>query len=79
MGTPNNAVLSALEQCLRDESLDKRKKPFDTSAFSKESMRECPQQINGSDCGVFSCMFAEHTTKNTVAVVMNKFFPHRDQ
>lgn len=42
-------------------------------------MRECPQQMNGSDCGVFSCMFAEHTTKNTVAVVMNKFFPHRDQ
>lgn len=64
MGTPNNAVLNALEQYLRDESLDKRKQPFDTSAFVKENMRECPRQMNGSDCGVFSCMFAEHEARN---------------
>lgn len=64
MGTPNNTVLNALEQYLQDESLDKRKKPFDTSEFAKENMRECPRQMNGSDCGVFSCMFAEHETRN---------------
>ncbi|XP_062700981.1 sentrin-specific protease 1 isoform X2 [Aedes albopictus] len=64
MGTPNNAVLNALEQYLRDESLDKRKQPFDTSGFVKENMRECPRQMNGSDCGVFSCMFAEHEARN---------------
>lgn len=64
MGTPNNAVLNALEQYLRDESLDKRKQPFDTSGFTKENMRECPRQMNGSDCGVFSCMFAEHESRN---------------
>lgn len=63
MGTPNNAVLNALEQYLRDESLDKRKKPFDTSGFQKQNMHECPRQMNGSDCGVFSCMFAEHEAR----------------
>lgn len=63
MGTPNNPVLNALEQYLRDESLDKRKKPFDTSGFTKQNMHECPRQMNGSDCGVFSCMFAEHEAR----------------
>lgn len=63
MGTPNNPVLNALEQYLRDESLDKRKKPFDTSDFQKQNMHECPRQMNGSDCGVFSCMFAEHEAR----------------
>ncbi|XP_053689339.1 sentrin-specific protease 1-like isoform X2 [Sabethes cyaneus] len=64
MGTPNKPVLDALEQYLKDESLDKRKKPFDTSGFTKEHMRDCPRQMNGSDCGVFSCMFAEHESRN---------------
>lgn len=64
MGTPNNKVLDALEKYLKDESLDKRKQPFDTSKFAKENMRDCPRQMNGSDCGVFSCMFAEHESRN---------------
>ncbi|XP_058442906.1 sentrin-specific protease 1-like isoform X6 [Malaya genurostris] len=64
MGTPNKPVLDALEQYLKDESLDKRKKPFNTSGFTKEHMRECPRQMNGSDCGVFSCMFAEHESRD---------------
>lgn len=63
MGTPNNPVLNALEQYLRDESLDKRKQPFDTSGFQKLNMHDCPRQMNGSDCGVFSCMFAEHEAR----------------
>ncbi|XP_036319126.1 uncharacterized protein LOC118733707 isoform X2 [Rhagoletis pomonella] len=64
MGTPNPSVLKALEQYLKDESLDKRKQSFDTSGFEVESVREVPRQMNGSDCGVFSCMFAEYITRN---------------
>ncbi|XP_058129218.1 sentrin-specific protease 1-like [Anopheles coustani] len=63
MGSPNNAVLNALENYLREESLDKRKAPFDTSGFTKENIRDCPRQENGSDCGVFSCMFAEFLSR----------------
>ncbi|KFB50281.1 hypothetical protein ZHAS_00018361 [Anopheles sinensis] len=63
MGSPNNAVLNALENYLREESLDKRKVPFDTSGFTKENIRDCPRQENGSDCGVFSCMFAEFLSR----------------
>ncbi|XP_017037258.1 uncharacterized protein Ulp1 [Drosophila kikkawai] len=64
MGKPNQDVLDALEMYLRLESLDKRKQPFDTSDFKIESVANVPQQSNGSDCGVFSCMFAEYITRD---------------
>ncbi|XP_063707702.1 sentrin-specific protease 1-like [Culicoides brevitarsis] len=64
MGNPNQQVLDALERYLIDESMDKRKIALDTSDWKKESIRDCPQQRNGSDCGVFSCMNAEHLTRN---------------
>ena len=64
MGSPNPNVLKALEQYLRDESMQKRKLPFDTSQFEIESVRDVPRQMNGSDCGVFSCMFAEYISRN---------------
>lgn len=64
MGKPNQVVLNALEMYLRAESLDKRQKPFDTSEFSIENVQNVPQQTNGSDCGVFSCMFAEYISRN---------------
>lgn len=65
MGHPNHPVLDALKKYLQDESLDKRKIPFDTSDWKLECVRECPQQRNGSDCGVFSCMFAEFATRDS--------------
>lgn len=65
MGHPNPTVLEALEQYLKEESLDKRKIPFDTSDWSIQSVRDCPMQENGSDCGVFSCMFAEFISRDS--------------
>lgn len=64
MGASNNRVLSALEDYLRDESLDKRKIQFDMSDWSKENVSNSPRQENGSDCGVFSCMTAEFICRN---------------
>ncbi|XP_018790865.1 PREDICTED: uncharacterized protein LOC108970142 isoform X2 [Bactrocera latifrons] len=80
MGTPNPSVLKALEQYLKDESLDKRKQPFDTSQFEIESVRDVPRQMNGSDCGVFSCMFAEYITRNreiTFSQQHMQYFRHK--
>lgn len=87
MGQPNARVLEALRRYLEEESLDKRKIPFDTSDWIVESVRDCPQQRNGrwvqsfgfskyilidfflfinfSDCGVFSCMFAEFACRES--------------
>lgn len=60
MGGTNSKCLSALRQYLEDESMDKKKKSFDTSDWKLKSEKNIPQQMNGSDCGVFSCMFAEY-------------------
>ncbi|XP_026469535.1 LOW QUALITY PROTEIN: sentrin-specific protease 2-like [Ctenocephalides felis] len=31
-----------------------------SSTWTKETVKDIPQQMNGCDCGVFSCMFAEY-------------------
>lgn len=76
MGTPNPRLLNALEDYLREESLDKRKEPFDTSKFHKESVADAPRQMNGSDCGVFSCMFAEYITRNRQITFSQENMPY---
>ncbi|CAO1391806.1 unnamed protein product [Diamesa serratosioi] len=65
MGHQNYRVLDALEQYLKDESLDKKNEQFDMTDWSKECVRDCPRQMNGSDCGVFSCMFAEFVSRDS--------------
>ena len=65
MGHPNFRVLDSLEQYLKDESLDKKKEQFDMEGWTKESVKDCPRQMNGSDCGVFSCMFAEFISRDS--------------
>ncbi|XP_043480079.1 sentrin-specific protease-like isoform X1 [Leptopilina heterotoma] len=59
MGSANPKCLVALRKYLEDESIDKKKKSYDTSDWKLDSVKDIPQQMNGSDCGVFSCMFAE--------------------
>jgi len=39
---------------LKDESLDKCKKPFDDSGWTLYNPSDCPRQENGCDCGVFT-------------------------
>uniref|UniRef100_A0A1B6KPG0 Ubiquitin-like protease family profile domain-containing protein n=1 Tax=Graphocephala atropunctata TaxID=36148 RepID=A0A1B6KPG0_9HEMI len=64
MGSDNNRCLKALLQYLNDESLDKKKKEYDISNWTTKNVKEIPQQMNGSDCGMFSCMFAEYLSRN---------------
>ncbi|KAL6264523.1 hypothetical protein P5V15_004630 [Pogonomyrmex californicus] len=64
MGGNNPKCLAALKQYLQDESLDKKKQPYDMSDWKLQSAKNIPQQMNGSDCGVFSCMFAEYVCAN---------------
>lgn len=55
---------SCINFCSQDESMDKKKKGFDTSGWKKVNASPIPQQFNGSDCGVFACMFAEHLARD---------------
>ena len=36
---------------------------MDTSHWKTEIKKEIPQQMNGSDCGMFTCKFAEYLSR----------------
>ncbi|XP_027560671.1 sentrin-specific protease 1 isoform X1 [Neopelma chrysocephalum] len=66
MGGINSEACRVLLQYLKQESLDKKRKEFDTNGWallSKKS-QEIPQQMNGSDCGMFACKYADCITKD---------------
>ncbi|XP_036153076.1 sentrin-specific protease 1 isoform X2 [Myotis myotis] len=78
MGGINNEACRILLQYLKQESIDKKRKEFDTNGwqlFSKKS-QEIPQQMNGSDCGMFACKYADCITKDRP---INFTQPLRDQ
>jgi sentrin-specific protease 1 len=76
MGHPNPMVLVALENYLKEESMDKRKTRFDTSDWTLECVKDCPQQKNGSDCGVFSCQFAEFVSRDSSISFEQQHMPY---
>ncbi|XP_060108179.1 sentrin-specific protease 1 [Heteronotia binoei] len=66
MGGMNSEACKILLQYLKQESLDKKRKEFDTNGWMLLSKRsqEIPQQMNGSDCGMFACKYADYITKD---------------
>ena len=59
----SQACVSALASYLEDEHQDKKGSPLDTSNWSKVIAKKIPQQMNDSDCGMFSCKFAEYCSR----------------
>ena len=48
----------------QDEHLDKKKTPLpNPSSFKTVFASPIPQQMNGSDCGMFACKFAEYLSR----------------
>lgn len=64
MGASNNTCLNALRNYLEFEHMDKKQRPYDASDFQLINMKDIPQQMNGSDCGMFACTFAEFVSRN---------------
>ncbi|XP_039188687.1 sentrin-specific protease 1 [Crotalus tigris] len=66
MGGSNSEACKILLQYLKQESLDKKRKEFDTNGWMLLCKRsqEIPQQMNGSDCGMFACKYADCITKD---------------
>lgn len=59
----NPQCLSALRAYLSDESKDKKKVAFDFSGWKTASPKDIPEQLNGCDCGVFACKYAEYLSR----------------
>lgn len=79
MGSANRQCLEALFHYLQAEHLDKKHKEFDTSGWSLESMRDIPQQMNGSDCGMFACTFAEFLCRSAKITFSQEDMPYLRQ
>ena len=43
--------------------MDKKKQSFDTSGFQSVVVKDIPQQMNGSDCGMFTCKVSTFAAK----------------
>ena len=44
--------------------MEKKKSALDTSGYEKVNVKNIPKQMNGSDCGMFACKFAEYISRN---------------
>lgn len=64
MGGENNECLETLKNYLVSEHKNKKGTDYDVSDWKLTSMMKIPQQMNGSDCGVFACKFAEYNSIN---------------
>lgn len=66
MGGGGKRYLDGLMQYLKDEHMDKKKTPMDGVDDWKLVVCEpdTPQQENGFDCGVFTCMFADFISQD---------------
>ncbi|KAG8452608.1 hypothetical protein GDO86_004408 [Hymenochirus boettgeri] len=66
MGGLNNEACRLLLQYLKQECLDKKGTSFDSNGWTSTSKKshEIPQQMNGSDCGMFACKYADYITKD---------------
>ena len=76
--TTSQACVKALAAYLEEEHQDKNKNkpPLDTSDWSKVIAKKIPQQMNGSDCGMFTCKFAEYKSRRARFTFSQKDMPY---
>ncbi|XP_075055387.1 sentrin-specific protease 1 isoform X2 [Mixophyes fleayi] len=78
MGGLNNEACRLLLQYLKQESHDKKGISFDANGWSLSSKKcqEIPQQMNGSDCGMFACKYADYITKDKPITFTQHHMPY---
>uniref|UniRef100_A0A3Q3BFJ2 SUMO specific peptidase 1 n=1 Tax=Kryptolebias marmoratus TaxID=37003 RepID=A0A3Q3BFJ2_KRYMA len=78
MGGRNDEACQMLFDYLQQESKDKKGKELDTSGWTLHSKKpsEIPQQMNGSDCGMFTCKYADYITKDKQITFTQKHMPY---
>ncbi|XP_066440433.1 sentrin-specific protease 1-like isoform X2 [Eleutherodactylus coqui] len=78
MGGTNNEACKILLQYLKQESQDKKGICFDTNGWllSSKKSHEIPQQMNGSDCGMFACKYADYITKEREITFTQHHMPY---
>ena len=57
---PDYGVMQHLLQYVHDESMDKLQRPVNMDEWQLELVEKVPHQLNGFDCGVFTCKMADY-------------------
>uniref|UniRef100_A0A8D0HLM0 SUMO specific peptidase 2 n=1 Tax=Sphenodon punctatus TaxID=8508 RepID=A0A8D0HLM0_SPHPU len=78
MGQNGHRVCVTLLRYLQEESKAKRNLDILTSEWTLYSMKphEIPQQLNGSDCGMFACMYAEFLSRDKPIAFTQNHMPY---
>uniref|UniRef100_A0A915BA98 Ubiquitin-like protease family profile domain-containing protein n=2 Tax=Ascarididae TaxID=6250 RepID=A0A915BA98_PARUN len=76
MGGENRQCLSALANYLGEEMVDKKQTRFDLTGWKLVTRDDIPQQMNGSDCGMFTCKFAEFAARRAHISFTQEHMPY---
>jgi len=76
MGGNNHGCLKALFEYIKEEHLVKKGVPIDESKWNMVIAKEIPQQMNGSDCGMFTCKFAEYISRRARFTFTQRDMPY---
>ncbi|CAH1238982.1 SENP2 [Branchiostoma lanceolatum] len=76
MGGKNNKGINALRDYLQAEHKDKKGANLDLSGWTSQYPENIPQQMNGSDCGMFACKFAEYASRDASINFDQKHMPY---
>lgn len=72
MNGNNGDCLKALKNYLNEEHKDKKGSPYDLSDWNFLHNKNLPQQMNGSDCGMFACKYAEYLSRGKTSFNFNQ-------
>ncbi|XP_054691801.1 sentrin-specific protease 2 isoform X2 [Grus americana] len=78
MGQKGDKICEILFQYLQEESREKRNLELTFSEWTLRSMEphEIPQQLNGSDCGVFMCKYADCISRDKPITFTQNHMPY---
>ncbi|XP_075793461.1 sentrin-specific protease 2 isoform X4 [Pelodiscus sinensis] len=78
MGQRGHSICEMLLQYLQEESKTKRNLDLDPLEWTLYSMKahEIPQQLNGSDCGMFTCKYADYISRDKPITFTQHHMPH---
>ncbi|KAE9549489.1 hypothetical protein FO519_007300 [Halicephalobus sp. NKZ332] len=75
----NPHAFQIISDYIVSESNDKKKQEMDLSEWKLIERRDIPTQQNGSDCGMFSCKFAEYGSRKAEIDFSQKNMPYYRQ
>ncbi|XP_068945465.1 sentrin-specific protease 2 [Petaurus breviceps papuanus] len=78
MGQKGHRICNLMLRYLLEESKTKRNRELNPAEWSLESAKayDIPQQSNGSDCGMFTCKYADYLSQDKPVTFTQNQMPH---